>query len=333
MNATNDQMYSFFRRNADPGGLYQDHGGIPPPCGSYCGLYRVSTTDTAAIPTCSSRTNSFSRSYRNVALGEKVSKACVTPSGTHKIFFKGSTTLPLYESGTSEFHTFRPALNGHKKHKRIRRGKRGKSKTIGKSANQPCNIYYANVNGFRSKSESIKQLIQEKAIDILILTETKIYTKSAIQLDGFQMFPVVKGKSGGGGLFIAVKHDICSSIMVDEGENAEFATVKMEFGNICFRFLVVYGPQEGDHIHQINDLYENLFLQIERASVAGDPILMVGDFNAKLGKGIIKDDINDMSSNGQKLHNLIIKYNLNVVNSMEIFSGTFTRANNKIVGE
>ena len=37
---------------------------------------------------------------------------------------------------------------------------------------------------------------------------------------------------------------------------------------------------------------------------------------------------------GKKLHNLIInKYNLNVVNSMEICSGTFTRANNKIVGE
>ena len=67
--------------------------------------------------------------------------------------------------------------------------------------------------------------------------------------------------------------------------------------------------------------------------VAVDPILMVGDLNAKLGKGIIKGDIHDMSSNGQKLHDLIIKYNLNVINSMEIFSGTFTRANNKIVGE
>ena len=60
---------------------------------------------------------------------------------------------------------------------------------------------------------------------------------------------------------------------------------------------------------------------------------MVSDFNDKLGKGIIKGDIHDMSSNWQKLHNLIIKYNLNVVNSMEICSGTFTRANNKIVGE
>ena len=59
----------------------------------------------------------------------------------------------------------------------------------------------------------------------------------------------------------------------------------------------------------------------------------MGDFDAKLGKSIMKGDIHNMSSNGQNLYNLIIKYNLNVVNSMEICSGTFTRANNKIVGE
>ena len=56
---------------------------------------------------------------------------------------------------------------------------------------------------------------------------------SAIRLDGFQMCPVVRGKSGGGGLLIAVKHGIFSSIMADEGENAEFATVKLNLG-ICF---------------------------------------------------------------------------------------------------
>ena len=44
-------------------------------------------------------------------------------------------------------------------------------------------------------------------------------------------------------------------------------------------------------------------------------------------------NIHDMSSNGQKLQYLIIKYNLNVANSMEICSETFTRANNKSLGE
>ena len=38
-----------------------------------------------------------------------------------------------------------------------------------------------------------------------------------------------------------------------------------------------------------------------------------------------------MSNNGQKLHNMIIKYNLHVINSMEICTGIFTRVNNKII--
>ena len=63
-----------------------------------------------------------------------------------------------------------------------------------------------------------------------------------------------------------MRHGICSSIMVDEGEDAEFATIKMEFGNMYFRLLVVYGPQEGDHIDKMNHFYESLSLQIESLS-------------------------------------------------------------------
>ena len=40
---------------------------------------------------------------------------------------------------------------------------------------------------------------------------------------------------------------------------------------------MIYGQQVGDHMDEINDLYEDLSLQIERALVAGDPILMVDD--------------------------------------------------------
>ena len=69
---------------------------------------------------------------------------------------------------------------------------------------------------------------------------------------------------------------------------------------------------------------KNLSLQTERASLACDPILMVGGFDAKLGKSIIKADIHDMSNYGQKLHSKIAKYNLNVVNSMKICTDIFT---------
>ena len=176
-------------------------------------------------------------------------------------------------------------------------------------------------------------MIQENGIDILVLTETKVCNKLTTRLNGLQLFPVVRKKSGGGGLLIAVRHGICSAIMVDEGEDSEFAKVKMEFWNMYFRLLVIYGLQEGDHIDKINNFYGNLSLQIERASLTGDPILMVGDFNTKLGKTIVKGDVHDMSNNGQKLHNMIIKYNLRVINSMKIRTGIFIRVNNKIIGE
>ena len=52
---------------------------------------------------------------------------------------------------------------------------------------------------------------------------------------------------------------------------------------MCFRLLVVYGPQEDDHIDQINNFYENLSLQRNRASVTGDPVLIVGNFNNAKG--------------------------------------------------
>ena len=73
-----------------------------------------------------------------------------------------------------------------------------------------CQIYYVNINGYKSKSESIKQLIQENNIDILLLSETKVYSKTAVRIEGYQVFPAVRPKGNGGGLLVAVKHGLCS---------------------------------------------------------------------------------------------------------------------------
>ena len=62
--------------------------------------------------------------------------------------------------------------------KKIRRDRHGKAGT--KAHVGICNILYANVNGFRSKCESIKQILVEENVDVLLLTETKVYKNSAI---------------------------------------------------------------------------------------------------------------------------------------------------------
>ena len=65
-----------------------------------------------------------------------------------------------------------------------------------------CNFLYAKINGFRSKSESINEIIEEQHIDVVMLNEAKVYRKSAINVRAFQAFPVVRSKKSGGGLYI-----------------------------------------------------------------------------------------------------------------------------------
>ena len=99
--------------------------------------------------------------------------------------------------------------------KKIRRGRYGKAGT--KAHVGICNILYANVNGFRSKCESKKQILVEQDVDVLLLTETKVYKNSAIHFDGYQSFSAVRNKTSGGGLYIGIKHGLCRSLMCSRG--------------------------------------------------------------------------------------------------------------------
>ena len=173
------------------------------------------------------------------------------------------------------------------------------------------------------KKNSIKQLIQEHSPEIVLLTETKDRWLSS--------FSCNKKKGSGRGLAVAVKHGLCSSLVIDYGENAEFITVRLCFGLESIRLILAYGRQEGDVKDEIEDFYENLQIQIDRSVLKGDSVLIVGDLNAKLGKTVINRDIHDMSANGKLLYDIINKYKLCVVNALGLCKGVFTRVNNKKV--
>ena len=42
---------------------------------------------------------------------------------------------------------------------------------------QSCNVYYANINGFKSKIGSLQKILDEQNVGILLLAETKVYSK------------------------------------------------------------------------------------------------------------------------------------------------------------
>ena len=119
------------------------------------------------------------------------------------------------------------------------------SKTLCRRFNRPSTIsfYYVDLNGYQSKKESLKQIIDENNIHIPMLTETKVCSKTATKLSGFQVFPVVRTSRYRSGLAIAIKYGICTAVMIDEWENAEFASVKMTIGSKQIRFILASGIQ------------------------------------------------------------------------------------------
>ena len=56
--------------------------------------------------------------------------------------------------------------------------------------------------------------------------------------------------------------------------------------------------------------------------------MLGGDFNAKLGKGLIKGDVHDISANGKKFLSVLQFFDMVVVNSLSLCNGAFTRVNN-----
>ena len=61
------------------------------------------------------------------------------------------------------------------------------------------------------------------------------------------------------------------------------------------RLILVYGPQEKEPEENRTEFYETLSIEIEKCFLSGDSPILAGDFNAKLGYDITKDDIHVMS--------------------------------------
>ena len=61
------------------------------------------------------------------------------------------------------------------------------------------------------------------------------------------------------------------------------------------RLVLVYGPQEVASEEETTMFYQKITYQIKRAKLVGEPVILIGDFNAKLGRNLIKSDIHDMS--------------------------------------
>ena len=67
--------------------------------------------------------------------------------------------------------------------KKIRRGKKKHS-----NIKKKCTFFYANMNGYKSKADSLKKILVAHNVDMFLLNETKVYSESAIKVKAIKSF-------------------------------------------------------------------------------------------------------------------------------------------------
>ena len=165
----------------------------------------------------------------------------------------------------------------------------------------------------------------EKA-DIALITETKGQPPA---IEGFTWMAKNREKGKGGGVAIGTRNkagfQVCErkikgcekpeTVWIDIKGNRE--TV-IQMG--CF-----YGPQENKRKEDVEIIYEDLKEQITRAEPK-NPIILVGDFNAKMELTREGETIQKESRNGKIMNDFLEETGLYVINETST-TGIWTRVN------
>ena len=185
-----------------------------------------------------------------------------------------------------------------------------------------------NVRGTKTKTASIQEIVETVRPSLLGLSETKLKKGDGFELLGY----VVKradrgGDRDGGGVLFAYKEELehIMEVVKEEKELAEMLWLKLDNNVTRARFGIVYMPQEkSKSVDELKEIYKLIEEQIETAIKMNERLVMMGDFNCKIGE-IIPGNTNEVTKGGRILLKMINKYNLCVLNGEKICSGKWSR--------
>ena len=195
--------------------------------------------------------------------------------------------------------------------------RRGKKKKI--------SIFYSNINGAKSKYESLKNIIEEVNPAIVTLTETKLGKSSKIQkiLCGYKLFSRTV-KLGKGGLLIGIRHNTFrSSLEVTTSEDKNVMAVRVSVSEkLAYRLILAYGPQETEPLETRENFMTEVSVEVQNCEDNGEVPIILGDFNAKVEKE--GNQVMPLSGNGRLLCEMVKEHELDIMNFSNVCEGRWT---------
>ena len=188
-------------------------------------------------------------------------------------------------------------------------------------------VYYVNINGYLSKSDSLHHIIKSLDPDIIILCEIRSVTANTIRTQfkalGYEPFI---GKASG--MIVAAKFKF-DMVNVTSTMSSRIISTSIKVGNTHMTLTGVYGPQESEKEEIRSQFYEELETEIVAGLNRGNHILVIGDFNSKIAMKNGKYE--ELSPNGTLLNGVIDRSALHVLNFLDVCSGKWTRVHTSTV--
>ena len=178
--------------------------------------------------------------------------------------------------------------------------------------------------------DSLKRIIEEESPSVVILVETKLGEEEKMDIEGYEPFPMNRDENGGG-IIILVKDQLKNIVVVVEKnrEVGESMWLTITNGKINIRLGVVYAPQEKTNLKELRKMYKGISNQLKEAKNRNQNLLLVGDFNCKVGNKVIKGNTEKLSKGGKLLVEMAKKQDLKIMNGSEKCQGTWTRTDGK----
>ena len=215
-----------------------------------------------------------------------------------------------------------PPSNGCDKNKR----RRNKRRVLRKICSNFV-IYYANIRGLKSKVDSLSEiLLTDIQPTVLCLVETHLGDKEEVDIPGYKVYRS-DISSCAGGILIGVQKRVANVMtqILERKYVGQSLWIMMDNTKVKLRIGIIYAPQENQATAKdLKVIYNEIQEQAEEARRNKEMLLVLGDFNCKIGSFIPGND-NRLSKGGRLLQNMVLKNSLTVLNAESICTGLWTR--------
>ena len=142
-------------------------------------------------------------------------------------------------------------------------------------------IYYINIRGFKSKSDSLEAIILSlNKPDVVVLCEIKTVSASMIRTYFKKLgYDAILKKSSG--IIIASKCKL-NMICVTKSVHDSILAGCVKIGDSDVTIIALYGPQETENAELRAHFYEEIAIEVQACVDRGSHPVLIGDFNAKI---------------------------------------------------